>query len=101
MSNVDQAKKQILVCTRLVSFLAYAPDDQSQMQLVAVVVVVAVLATVVVVVVVARNFYSVGKFFCQRFDLISQANIQMGGRAMGKLTSGRRAQLHLLHRESD
>lgn len=69
MSNVDQAKKQILVCTRLVSFLAYAPDDQSQMQLVAVV----VLATVVVVV-VARNFYSVGKFFCQRFDLISQAN---------------------------
>lgn len=39
MSNVDQAKKQILVCNRLVSFLAYAPDDQSQMQLVAVVVV--------------------------------------------------------------
>lgn len=100
MSNVDQAKKQILVCTRLVSFLAYAPDDQSQMQLVAVVVVVVVLATVVVVV-VARNFYSVGKFFCQRFDLISQANTQMGGRARGKLTSGRRPQLHLLHRESD
>lgn len=99
MSNVDQAKKQILVCTRLVSFLAYAPDDQSQMQLVAVVVVV--LATVVVVDVVARNFYSVGKFFCQRFDLISQANTQMGGRARGKLTSGRRPQLHLLLRESD
>lgn len=73
MSNVDQAKKQILVCIRLVSFLAYAPDDQSQMQLVAVVVVAVVLATVVVVD-VARNFYSVGKFFCQRFDLISQAN---------------------------
>lgn len=80
MSNVDQAKKQILVCTRLVSFLAYAPDDQSQMQLVAVVVVV--LATVVVVV-VARNFYSVGKFFCQRFDLISQANTD-GRKGKGK-----------------
>lgn len=77
MSNVDQAKKQILVCTRLVSFLAYAPDDQSQMQLVAVVVVAVVLATVVVVD-VARNFYSVGKFFCQRFDLISQANTHEG-----------------------
>lgn len=73
MSNVDQAKKQILVCTRLVSFLAYAPDDQSQMQLVA----------VVVVAVVARNFYSVGKFFCQRFDLISQANTH-GGKGKGE-----------------
>lgn len=83
MSNVDQAKKQILVCTRLVSFLAYAPDDQSQMQLVAVVVVVVVLATVVIVVVVARNFYSVGKFFCQRFDLISQANTH-GGKGKGE-----------------
>lgn len=82
MSNVDQAKKQILVCTRLVSFLAYAPDDQSQMQLVAVVVVVVVLATVVVD--VARNFYSVGKFFCQRFDLISQANTHMGGKGKGE-----------------
>lgn len=89
MSNVDQAKKQILVCTRLVSFLAYAPDDQSQMQLVAVVV---VLATAVVV--VARNFYSVGKFFCQRFDLISQTNTD-GARARG------RPQLRLLLRESD
>lgn len=79
MSNVDQAKKQILVCTRLVSFLAYAPDDQSQMQLVAVVV-------LVTAVVVARNFYSVGKFFCQRFDLISQVNTD-GGKGKGEASA--------------